>query len=84
MHLHVGQAIREELGVLVALMGEWAAMLDEGAHGDVMAEPKEQPAAALKLDLARIEGLGICHLCSNDVEATAHRRTPHHAAGSAV
>ena len=65
--LHAGaQVLRDSLGLLLALMGAWVAILDEVARGE-MAEVAVP--GALRFDLPRVEGALLACLCSSQPEA---------------
>ncbi|KAL3146696.1 hypothetical protein ABBQ32_000920 [Trebouxia sp. C0010 RCD-2024] len=59
------EAIRSVLKLLVELMQEWQHILTEKARG-TFHEPVS--SAAAKLDVARLEGLGMSFMCSHLVE----------------
>ncbi|KAL0053523.1 hypothetical protein WJX82_006983 [Trebouxia sp. C0006] len=56
------EAIKDALRRLVELMEEWQLILTEKSRGTFH---ESVSSAAAKLDLARIEGLGMSFLCSN-------------------
>jgi hypothetical protein len=58
------QVVKDTLALLLSLMDEWSALAGGGHWGTA----EVADAAATRLDLPRVEGVGLCFLCSPDLE----------------